>query len=324
MNFQKKVTPIAVTPVTSSSVSGMFNAEGTRNEQTALASQTAGTTLPSFSSPVVTHGVGTIMASSADPLSFLTVQNQNGQVIIQQPLKTNSMPSFVNNDSLPKGHIVVKQRPSAGVVSHLASTSRPSGVVSHLASTSLSSSSSSTLLTDVALDRAGVKRPLTSTGNNMITKVIITKNPLSGQPQPIPAGSTPHSFTVTSLPSASGNNAIAGSSHNTVVGTPTKTVTLTSQGLLSPGKTVIATVPGGAGTKINVPYHKIPISPTKITMIPVSRSPNKQSLNSSSITVLSRALNTLAQTGNVAIKPGSPSKVIIKQGPAVSDQNVQH
>ena len=173
-----------------------------------------------------------------------------------------------------------------------------------------------------------MKRPLTSSSNNVITKVIITKNPLSGQPQPLPVGPSAQNFTLTSVQSSSslgnGSNSVAVNQfQNSTIGqsgTVTKNVvSLTSQGGsgLSPGKTVIATIPSGTGTKINMPYHKIPISPSKITMIPVSRSPNKQTLNSSSITVLSRALNTLAQSGNVAIKPGSPSKVIIKQGPAV-------
>ncbi|XP_005108093.1 protein lin-54 homolog [Aplysia californica] len=298
----------AQTTVVESAQSDMF-------ESAALTTLTASTSAASQSpAAVVAQGAATIMASGPDPLSFLTVQNQNGQVIIQQPRKPpGNGPTFVSNGTtIPKGHIVVKQKPAVVPNQQIV----PSSV----------SSSSSSLLTEVTLDKAGIKRPLTSSSSNVITKVIITKNPLSGQPQPFPAGSTPQTFTLTSVPSSSaaGNNASSGSqlqgnSASGQQGTPTKTVTITSQGILSPVKTVIATIPG-AGTKINVPYHKIPISPaktpTKITMIPVSRSPNKSALNSSSITVLSRALNSLAQSGNVAIKPGSPSKVIIKQGPA--------
>ena len=282
------------------------------------------TAVATTSSVEAQQAVKTNMTSAPDPLSFLTVQNQNGQVLIQQPMKTNGPTLAANNlSTIPKGHIVVKQRPASGANYQQIVTSNQQQIIS---TSSTPSSSTAALLTDV--DRSGVKRPLTNSSNNVITKVIITKNPLSGQPQPLPAGSSTQNYTLTSVQSSSslGNgsnsvtvnqiqNSAAGQS-----GTAAKNVSLASQGGsgISPGKTVIATIPSGTGTKINMPYHKIPISPTKITMIPVSRSPNKQTLNSSSITVLSRALNTLAQSGNVAIKPGSPSKVIIKQGPAVS------
>lgn len=250
-----------------------------------------------LSTPTLSN-VGT---STTDSINFLTVQNQNGQLIIQQPIKTtNNGPTLVNNGaSLPKGHIIVRQKPVGG------------------GQQSLSASSS---LSDVlTLEKAGMKRPLPSSGSNVITKVIITKNPISGQPQALQAGPPSQTFTITTLPSSGSVNSVSATAVVNPSGTPTKTVTLTSQGILSPVKTVIATIPSAGTSKLNIPY-KIPISPskapTKITMIPVSRSPNKQVLNPANITVLSRALTTLAQTGNA--KPGSPSKVIIKQGPAVS------
>ncbi|XP_059167495.1 protein lin-54 homolog [Physella acuta] len=250
-----------------------------------------------LSTPTLSN-VGT---STTDSINFLTVQNQNGQLIIQQPIKTtNNGPTLVNNGaSLPKGHIIVRQKPVGGGQQSLSASSSVGDVLT--------------------LEKAGMKRPLPSSGSNVITKVIITKNPISGQPQALQAGPPSQTFTITTLPS-SGSVAVNSLSATSVVnpsGTPTKTVTLTSQGILSPVKTVIATIPSAGTSKLNIPY-KIPISPskapTKITMIPVSRSPNKQVLNPANITVLSRALTTLAQTGNA--KPGSPSKVIIKQGPA--------
>ncbi|CAL1540236.1 unnamed protein product [Lymnaea stagnalis] len=241
--------------------------------------------------------------STTDAINYLTVQNHNGQLIIQQPIKTvGNGPALVNNGAaLPKGHIIVRQKPA------------PNNQPTPLSSSNVPGDM-------VTLEKAGVKRPLPATGSNVITKVIITKNPTSGQPQAFPAGNNTQTFTLTSLPSSTSVsvNSLINSSSIVQSGTPTKTVTLTSQGILSPVKTVIATIPGTSTAKV-VPY-KIPISPsktpTKITMIPMPRSPNKSTLNPTNITVLSRALNSLAQSGNVALKPGSPSKVIIKQGPA--------
>lgn len=251
----------------------------------------------------VSSSFSVVGTSTTDAINYLTVQNHNGQLIIQQPIKTvGNGPALVNNGSaLPKGHIIVRQK--------AAPSNQPTPP------------SSSNVLGDmVTLEKAGVKRPLPATGSNVITKVIITKNPTSGQPQAFPAGNNTQTFTLTSLPSSTSvsvNSVISSSSFAQSV-TPTKTVTLTSQGILSPVKTVIATIPGTSTAKV-VPY-RIPISPsktpTKITMIPMPKSPNKSTLNPTNITVLSRALNSLAQSGNVTLKPGSPSKVIIKQGPA--------
>lgn len=260
----------------------------------------------SITSSVQTRTAAAVEAPAAESsVNLLTFQNQNGQFIIQQPLKTViNGPTLVNNGAtVSKGHIIVRQK---------ATTANQQTAIT---------AGTSVLGDMTVLERAGVKRPLTSSGSNVITKVIITKNPSSGQPQALPSGTASQTFTVTSVPSSNLSKVGVGSQQQVASSTPTKTVTLTSQGILSPVKTVIATIPGAGTPKISVPYHKIPISPvktpTKITMIPMSRSPNKSSL-SSNITVLSRALNTLAHTSGVPLKPGSPSKVIIKQGPAVS------
>ncbi|KAK7004427.1 Protein lin-54, partial [Biomphalaria glabrata] len=241
-----------------------------------------------------------VVTSTTDTVNYLTVQSQNGPFIIQQPVKNvNNGPNVVNNGSaLTKSHIIVRQK---AVPLGQQTTSNVTSVLGDI----------------VTLDKPGMKRSLPSSGSNVITKVIITKNPASGQPQPVPVRTNPQTLTLTSLPSSSNQSVVSASSDQPE--TPTKTVTLTSQGIvLSPMTT--ASVPGTSTAKI-VPY-KIPIpispskTPTKITMIPVSRSPNKTTLNPANITVLSRALNTFAQSGNVTLKATSPSKVIIKQGPA--------
>ncbi|GFO39394.1 Lin-54-like protein, partial [Plakobranchus ocellatus] len=262
--------------------------------------------------------------SVADSVNFF-VKNQNGQMIIQQPIKTSSNGPVVGNNgnalnTLPKSHIIVRQKSASG------------------------GSSSSAQLGEI-IERVGMKRPLPTSGNSIVTKVIITKNPMSGQPQAQPV--RPVTQTVTLQGTTGGSvsqqqlqqlsNALLAQTGGTSV---TKTLTLSSQSLVtaatptpttsSPVKTVIATIPSSSVTKISVPYHKIPISPaktpTKITMIPVSKSPitdrllaaqGKQTQNAN-ITVLSKAFSALNQSGAVPLKPGSPSKVIIKQGPAPS------
>ena len=266
----------------------------------------------------------TTTAKLPDSVNFLV---KNGQMIIQQPLRTSSNgPAGGNNgnalNSLSKSHIIVRQKSSGG-----------------------GTSSSPAQLGEI-MERVGVKRQLPSSGNSIVTKVIITKNPVSGQPQAQPvrpvtqtvtlqgSGNTGSSMSQQQLQQLS--NALLAQSGNSTV---TKTLTLSSQALAtaatstcttsSPVKTVIATIPSSGVTKISVPYHKIPISPaktpTKITMIPVSKSPvterlftgqGKQTQNAN-ITVLSKAFSALSQSGAVPLKSGSPSKVIIKQGPAV-------
>ncbi|RUS89842.1 hypothetical protein EGW08_002372 [Elysia chlorotica] len=260
-----------------------------------------------------------------DSVNFLV---KNGQMIIQQPLRAASNgPVSGNNgnalNNMSKSHIIVRQKSGAG-----------------------GTSSSPAQLGEI-IERVGMKRPLPSSGNSIVTKVIITKNPVSGQPQAQPV--RPVTQTVTLQGSSNTvasmsqqqlqqlSNVLMAQSGNSSV---TKTLTLSSQALdtaatststsSSPVKSVIATIPSSGVTKISVPYHKIPISPaktpTKITMIPVSKSPITERLftgqgkpvQNANITVLSKAFSALSQSGAVPLKPGSPSKVIIKQGPAPS------
>ena len=275
---------------------------------------------PSLASP------STTTSKLPDSVNFLV---KNGQMIIQQPLRTaGNGPVSGNNGNaltaLPKSHIIVRQKSSGGVTS----------------------SASPGQLGEI-IERVGMKRPHPTSGNSIVTKVIITKNPVSGQPQAQPVRPATQTVTLQGSGNTVGSvsqqqlqqlsNALLAQSGSSTV---TKTLTLSSQALASaatststtssPVKTVIATIPSSGVTKISVPYHKLPISPsktpTKITMIPVSKSPiserlftgqGKQSQNAN-ITVLSKAFSALSQSGSVPLKPGSPSKVIIKQGPAVS------
>lgn len=265
----------------------------------------------------------------SDSVNFVV---KNGQMIIQQPLRiAGNGPTTGNNgnalNNLSKSHIIVRQK-----------------------ATNAATSTSPAQLGEI-MEKVGMKRTLTSPGNSIVTKVIITKNPISGQPQAQPVrpaiqtvtlqGSSNSGISVSQQQLQQLSNALlAQSGSNTV----TKTLTISSQGLMtaatsttttsSPVKTVITTLPSSGVTKISVPYHKIPTSPaktpTKITMIPVSKSPITERLftgqgkqpQNANITVLSKAFSALSQSGAVPLKPGSPSKVIIKQGPAPSSSAI--
>lgn len=271
----------------------------------------------------------TVVSAPQNSRSVFAIQTSKGQMII--PQSGNNGPTVVHNNGsmIPKGHIIVRQKSETGV----------GGATNILPVQTLSGRTDKTT---TLVEKVGLKRPLitSSQGGNIITKVIITKNPVSGQVQPFPVSSATQTLTLASHSSSSNagvvvtNNAtgtvsvvkqLNKSNFHQQPGSPSKTVTITSQGVVSPVKTVIANIPGTGSARFSVPVHKIPISPaktpTKITMIPAgSKSPLKQSV-SDNISVLSQALNSLAESGHLAINPGSPSKVIIKQGPPVSKQS---
>ncbi|PVD38520.1 hypothetical protein C0Q70_01135 [Pomacea canaliculata] len=181
----------------------------------------------------------------------------------------------------------------------------------------------------VSGDKSVLKRHLSggSSNPNLITKVIITRNPSSSQPHAVP-------IQVTQLPNSMVSSAgtVSIISQTTGSQTPTKTVTISSQGIVSPGKAVIATLPGSP-TKVNIPVNKMAITPaktpTKITMIPVSiaKSPQQRlgvSTGTSGITVVPRTSLSDLASSNASSTPStskpatitmSPSKVIIKQAP---------
>ncbi|KAK7507737.1 hypothetical protein BaRGS_00000702 [Batillaria attramentaria] len=180
----------------------------------------------------------------------------------------------------------------------------------------------------VTTDKSTLKRPLSggASNSNVVTKVIITRNPSSSQPHAVPVQVAQLSSSAAASTSASGTVSILSQAMGSQ--TPTKTVTISSQGIVSPGKAVIATLPGSP-TKVSIPVNKVPISPaTKITMIPVSiaKSPQQRlavAPGTPNIAVVPRTLTDLASTNSTGTttvsKPAtitmSPSKVIIKQSP---------
>lgn len=175
-----------------------------------------------------------------------------------------------------------------------------------------------------------VKRPLTasaglSTGQ-VVTKVIITKNPSTQQPQALPSGSAsqPMQYVLTTVGSSSETGTLSLSQGTPT--TPTKTITLTGSSLLSPTRLVSA-LPNtptklAIGTKLTLSPVR---SPTKITMVPVSAkspqriapAPGQQYITMVAKTVNSGSLPTTTISTAIATKPStitmSPSKVLFKQ-----------
>lgn len=166
-----------------------------------------------------------------------------------------------------------------------------------------------------------LKRQLSSTTPPVLRKVIITKNPNSDQPQVMPVQvnqlgqfqlQSGQSFNV----SSSGGISLLPQGSQT----PTKTITISPQGVLSPGKQYV--IPTTPSKLMSVSGNKIPISPasktpTKITMIPVTIGKNQQRLVPAS-TVLNKQVNI--STGVGGSRPTlitmSPSKVM-KEGTVV-------
>ncbi|XP_050391848.1 protein lin-54 homolog [Patella vulgata] len=166
-------------------------------------------------------------------------------------------------------------------------------------------------------DKQFLKRQISPSGNSgnpVITKVIIKKNPSTSQPQAVPVqmANAQGQTLFASLPSGiSIVPQVQTVTQTSGMNSPTKTVTISSQGVVSSGgKTILALQK--TPTKGIVPINKIPISPiktpTKVTMIPVSaKSPQRYPTVYSS-SVLSNSLKQPVITM-------SPSKVIIKQTP---------
>ena len=173
--------------------------------------------------------------------------------------------------------------------------------------------------------QAIVKRPGANTTGQVVTKVIITKNPNTNQPQPVPVSlhANHSAIFATSVPQVL-NAAPAGTL------TPTKTISISQGGILSPSKGLVSLT----GTPIKQGANKIAISPvktpTKITMIPIAKSPQKivpfpgQNVFTMVAKTVASATNTVTSSHS---KPAtitmSPSKVIIKQQPQVSFISVQ-
>lgn len=154
------------------------------------------------------------------------------------------------------------------------------------------------------------KRPGESlTQNSFINKIIITKNPNSSQSQTVP-------IQIQTLPISE-----AAVTHQGIgdlpqtPNTPSKTITISQQGIISPAKGI--TMAQVAGTPPKIPINKLPISPaktpTKITMIPVSmagRSPQRIAPAGMGQTLLNNSNNSNVQ----ATITMSPSKVMKQPG----------
>lgn len=133
-----------------------------------------------------------------------------------------------------------------------------------------------------------IKRPLPGSGGSpVVTKVIITKNPNTSQPQAMPIQLNQVLGQTMSLSSlGQGINIIPQGSQ-----TPTKTITISPQGIVtSPMKQVLTTMssPG----KMGIPVRQLPMSPTrtptKITMIPVSVGKSPQRIAPAAISMLTK------------------------------------
>ncbi|WAQ96856.1 LIN54-like protein [Mya arenaria] len=151
------------------------------------------------------------------------------------------------------------------------------------------------------------KRPISGNGNqpSVTNKIIITKLPNSSQVQTVIASQSANILQGTSVVSTNPH-------------TPTKTITLSQHGIVSPLKGVSMAQVAGAP---KVPISKLPLSPaktpTKITMIP--RSPqriapaniaqtllNNNSVGSSSSTITLSPSKIIKQPGTIQ-KPVQPS-----------------
>ena len=157
------------------------------------------------------------------------------------------------------------------------------------------------------------KRPASgSLPNSVVNKVIITKNPTTSQPQAVPV----QIQTVSA--SQTGQHGISHALIQNSPKTPTKTITITQHGVISPGKgTTMTQVVGGSSPKI--PINKLPISPartpTKITMIPVSMSGRTpQKILPAGQTLLNNNNNNNSASGVQTTITMSPSKLLKQPG----------
>ncbi|XP_041363749.1 protein lin-54 homolog [Gigantopelta aegis] len=226
-----------------------------------------------------------------------------------------------------KNETIIIQAP-AGVVDSLKNSSQSITVNTTTAGTNTKAGGGQMQVSVVEVpvndEKPVLKRqlPISSATSPVVTKVIITKNPNTNQPQPVPVEMSQLQGQTISLSSMSGGM-------NTIqtMKPQTKTYTISSQGTLSPVKTVLGGLPG-TPTKLTIPVSRLPVSPsrtqTKITMIPVSvaKSPQRIIAVSSGSSLVARTITDMSNTQTTSTatlsKPAtitmSPSKVIIKHG----------
>lgn len=201
----------------------------------------------------------------------------------------------------------------------VAAESKSSGVTQNVFLTNLKGSEP-VVLTDAQLKNLQnlSKRTLNSSGSGGITKVIITKNPTTNQPQAVPSGTG--SVPTIMFSSANTPHTISLGQSQTITLTPTKTFPAGS--LLSPTKLVQGSpsTPSKSllsGNKLTFSPGK---SPQKITMIPVSSmSPQKIAPTPGQvITMVTKSLlpgTSIASVTTSTPTPValSPSKLIIQK-----------
>jgi hypothetical protein len=145
--------------------------------------------------------------------------------------------------------------------------------------------------------------------NSLVNKIIITKNTISSQSQGVPIQVQTLPVTQTAGTQPGSTDVLQGQK------TPTKTITISQQGIVSPGKGIM--MAQVAGTPPKLPINKLPISPaktpTKITMIPMpvpGRSPQRIAPAGLGQTLLSNS-NTSTVQATITM---SPSKVMKQPG----------
>ncbi|XP_033755545.1 protein lin-54 homolog isoform X2 [Pecten maximus] len=182
-----------------------------------------------------------------------------------------------------------------------------------------------------------IKRPLSGSGGSpVVTKVIITKNPNTSQPQAMPIQLNQVLGQTMSLSSGGQGISIIPQGSQT----PTKTITISPQGIVSASSVKLTTMssPG----KVGIPVRQLPMSPTKtptkITMIPVSvgKSPQRiapaaismlaknpsETVSFTPVTISSTTGNTVTVSRPVNMITMSPSKVM-KQGTVLQSASGQ-
>ena len=160
-----------------------------------------------------------------------------------------------------------------------------------------------------------LKRPISASATTpIVNKVIITNDPSTSQPQVIPVGQiSGPSVSLSQIPP--GVSLIPQSQSPR---TPTKTITISQQGVLSPSRVRMTQI---VGSPTRVPISRVPSSPaktpTKITMIPVTvgRSPLKIAPAAPAVPVINNSATNSTGPLHTTITM-SPSK-IVKQGGTV-------
>ncbi|CAC5368001.1 LIN54 [Mytilus coruscus] len=280
----------------------------------------------SFSGNTISVDYGQLKGHVLNPLDNLegTLENLEptesnlgnvDQVLVDSSDSNNHTQIQIVNSTADSGH-------SEGTLLRLSDGSVVSSLIDN---SQIVSASSLTTASSQA-----VKRQLNASSSSpMVTKVIITKNPNSSQPQAVPIQLNPSSLQSLQQGQALTFNQTMAPAVSVVpqsAQTPTKTITISQQGIMSPQKQYFALPVSSPKPGIT----KIPISPaktpTKITMIPVTVGKSPQRIApASGVSVLSKSLSDSATYTAVPVSSGptmitlSPSKVF-KQGTVVQQR----